>query len=67
MYYLRKDDKDFLIANDFQQFYEACKRLKTDEQLYWSMVERAKERCSNNHYEDLSIVKDQWLEALQSI
>lgn len=67
MYYLRKDDNDFLIANDFHQFYEACKRLRTDEQLYWSMVERAKERCSNNHYEDLSIVKDQWLEALQSI
>ena len=67
MYYLRNDDNDFLIANDFQQFYKACKRLKTDEQLYWSMVERAKERCSNNHYEDLSIVKDQWLEALQSI
>lgn len=67
MYYLRKDDNDFLLANNFEEFYKACKRLKTDEQLYWAMVDRAKQRCSNNHYNDLSIVKDQWLQALQSI
>ena len=67
MFYLRNNDHDFLLANNFEEFYTACKRLTSDEELYWSMVSRCQERCTDNHYENLNIIVEQWKSALQSI
>jgi hypothetical protein len=66
MFPLIKDSHDSQVANNFDEFYNACEKLVKDETFFWKSVERCRDRCNElNPYHNINLIRKQWEEVFK--
>ena len=64
---IRTDPLDYLVANSADELFDQCLLLKSNRDLFYSMIENGKSKDSINPYNDLSIVVEQWKKAFNKL